>query len=157
MLTCRNVSCLTASVLVALSTASVVKAASSSDLIGTYSLVSAKNFGSSASGTLMFDANGRFSLIILRGDLPKYASNKRVEGTADEYKATVLGSLAYFGTYSVSGTDLIFNIEKSTFANWDGTQSKRIDLTVTAEEIKYTSPTPSAGGSPDQLVWKRIK
>jgi hypothetical protein len=48
----------------------------------------------------MFDANGRFSLIIMRGDLPKYASNKRVDGTPDEYKATVTGSLAYFGTYT---------------------------------------------------------
>jgi uncharacterized membrane protein YcaP (DUF421 family) len=49
-------------------------------------------------GSAIFEANGRFSVILMRGNLPKYASNNRTQGTATESKATVEGSLAYFGT-----------------------------------------------------------
>ena len=53
----------------------------------------------------MYDADGRFCVIITRSDLPKFASNNRETGTAEENKAIVQGSLAYFGAYSVSEPD----------------------------------------------------
>ena len=53
----------------------------------------------------MYDDTGHFSVIITRFDLPKFASNNRETGTAEENKAIVQGSLACFGTYSVSETD----------------------------------------------------
>jgi hypothetical protein len=93
----------------------------------------------------------------MRGNLPKYASNNRTQGTGQEYRATVEGSLAYFGTYSVSGTDLNLHIEGSTFPNWTGVDQKRINLAVTGDDLKYTQPNPSGGGTPAQLVWKRAK
>ena len=149
MVTRRKLVSICTALTVTLTVFSIARAASLSDIVGTYKLVSARNFGEAASGILMFDAKGHFSLIAMRGDLPKFASNKRVEGTAEEYKATVTGSLAYYGTYTVSGTDLLLSIEKSTFANWDGTQSKRVDLTIAGDQLKYTAPNPSAGGVPD--------
>lgn len=105
---------------------------------------------------LMLDAKGRFSMILMKGDLPKYASSNRAIGTPEEFKATASGSLAYYGTYKVSGTELIFNVEKSTFANQDGTQSKRIDLRITDEGLEFTAPSPTSGGIPDRLVFKRV-
>jgi hypothetical protein len=88
------------------------------------------------------------------------ASNNRTQGTPAEYKATVEGSISYFGTYSVSGTDLILHVEGSTFPNWTGTDQKRINLSVTADDLKYTNPAPSGGGAAAAaapLVWKRVK
>ena len=128
-------------------------------LMGSWTIVSADDYGPNPKGSLIFEANGRFSLQLMRADLPKYASNGRIQGTPAEYKATVEGSLSYFGTYSVSGSDLTFHVEGSTFPNWTGTDQKRINLSVTGDELKYTNPAPSAGaGAPVlPLVWKRVK
>jgi hypothetical protein len=93
----------------------------------------------------------------MRSDLPEYASKNRVQGTAAEYQATVEGSLAYYGTYAVSGADLDMYVEASTFANLNGTDQKRINVTIIGEELKYTQPTPSGGGLPAPNVWKRAK
>jgi Lipocalin-like domain len=127
------------------------------DVVGTWTLVSTDAYGPNPKGSVNFDSNGRFTLILMRSDLPKYASNNRTQGTTAEYKATVEGSLAYFGTYSVGGTDLNVHIEGSTFPNWIGTDQKRINLSVAGDELKYTQPTPSGGGPAAPLVWKRVK
>jgi hypothetical protein len=95
--------------------------------------------------------------MLMRADLAKYASNNRAQGTAAENKATVEGSIAYFGTYSVSGTDVNFHIEGSTFPNWAGSDQKRINLAITGDELKWVQPTPSAGGPPTPVVWRRVK
>ena len=139
-------------------TASHANAQLAKDIVGTWTLVSAGDaYEPNAKGSLIFEPNGRFSVILMRGNLPKYASSNRTRGTPAEYKTTVEGSLAYFGTYSVSGTDLNFHIEGSTFPNWTGSDQKRINLAITGDELKYTQPNPSGGGAPAQLVWMRAK
>ena len=80
------------------------------DLVGTWKPVSvvvtgpdgrrSEPFGPSPNSILTFDANGRFVLVNTRPDLPKFVSNNRMQGTAEENKAIVQGSIAYFGTYS---------------------------------------------------------
>jgi len=109
------------------------------DLFGTWLLVSADAYGPNPKGALMFDSSGHFSAQFMKADLPKYASNKRVEGTPEEYKATVEGYIGYFGTYSLNGKDL------------------RTNVTITGDELKYTQPTPSGGGAAAPIVWKRAK
>src|SRR5215475_6884386 len=136
---------------------SCAAAQSAKDVVGTWTIVSADAFGPTPKGVLIFDANGRYSLQLLRPDLPKYASNNRTKGTPAEYKATVEGSLSYFGTYSVNGTELILHVEGSTFPNWIGTDQKRVNLTVIGDELKYTNTAPSGGGGAAPLVWRRIK
>jgi hypothetical protein len=134
-------------------------AQSAKDLVGSWTAVSVDAYGPNPKGSLIFEANGRFSLQLMRADLPKYASNNRTQGTPAEYKTTVEGSISYFGTYSVSGTDLMLHVEGSTFPNWTGTDQKRVNLSVTGDELKYTNPTPSGGpaGAAIPLVWKRVK
>jgi len=127
------------------------------DIVGTWTIVSADAYGSAPKGTFMLDANGRFSLILMKPDLPKYTSNNRTQGTPQEYKATVDGSLAYFGTYVLNGTDMTLRIEGSTFPNWIGTEQKRNNVAVVGDELKYTNPAPSGGGGVAPLVWKRAK
>src|SRR5258707_1016563 len=96
-------------------TASHAAAQSAKDLVGVWTLTTADAFGAAPKGSIIFEANGRFSAILMRAELPKYASNNRTQGTPAENKTTVEGSLAYFGTYSVTGTDLNFHIEGSTY------------------------------------------
>jgi hypothetical protein len=127
-------------------------------LVGSWTLVSAEPYGTNPKGSYMFDANGRFSAVLMRNDLPKYTANSRTQGTSAEYKGTVDGSIAYFGTYSVSGTDLDLHIEGSTFANWTGTVQKRTNVSVAGDELKYNVPAPSDGRvTTAPTVWKRAK
>src|SRR5262245_1097178 len=117
------------------------------DLVGSYTLVSialekdgktVNLFGDKPNGALTLDVGGRFSIIIVRGDLPKIASGNREAGTADENKAIVHGSIGYFGSYTVNEADksLNFRIEGGTFPNWAGTEQKRL-FTLTGDEFKY--------------------
>jgi hypothetical protein len=127
------------------------------DIVGTWTIASAEAFGPTPKGFLIFDANGRYSLMLMRPDLPKYASNNRTQGTSEEYKAIGGGSISYFGTYSVNGPDLILRIEYSSFPNWNGTEQKRTNFTLAGDELKYTNTAPSTGGPPAVLVWRRAK
>ena len=137
------------------------------DLVGTWTLVSitleqdgkkADFYGPNPQGQITFDPNGRVSMIITRSDLPKFASNNRREGSPEENKAVVQGSIAYFGTYSVSDTDktCAIHIEAATFPNWIGADQKR-SFTISGDELKWTTPTTSLGSGTAVDVWKRAK
>jgi lipocalin-like protein len=74
-------------------------------LIGTWTLVSLTSgeganqslpYGPNPKGTMMADANGRFSITVVRSDLPKFASNNRMSGTPDENTAIVQGGPRLF-------------------------------------------------------------
>jgi len=68
------------------------------------------------------------------------------------------GSIAYFGTYSVSETDKVitFHIDGSTFPNWKGTDQKRL-IKLPGDEPTWTVPTPSIGCGTGYSVLKRAK
>jgi Lipocalin-like domain len=51
---------------------------------------------------------------------------------------------------------LTLHIERSSFPNWSGTDQKRIIRSLTADELKYTNPSASVGGTAE-LAWKRVK
>jgi hypothetical protein len=134
-----------------------------SQLVGDWILVSvnaptATIQNSPNDGFLVFGPNGRFSFALLNAKVPKFASNNRNTGTADENKAAVQGNIAYFGTYSLSEADgtLTFHIERCSYPNWTGTDQRRLITSLTAEELKYTNPSASIGGTAE-LVWKRAK
>jgi hypothetical protein len=133
-------------------------------LVGTWKLVSSiqiengqtkENFGSHPLGQVMFDANGQFSNIVLRSDLPPFGVNNRTAGTPDENSAVVKGSIAYFGTYTLNGETLNLHIEGGTFPNWDNTDQTRI-VHLTGEQFTWDNAASSGGGS-SKLVFQRIK
>ena len=130
-------------------------AQSAKELVGTWTLVSitleqngkqTDFYGPNPQGQVTYAPNGRVSLIIARSDLPQFASKNRKAGTPEENKTVVQGSMAYFGTYSVSETDktITTHIESSTFPNWIGTDQKRF-FTLSGDELKWTSLTASLG------------
>jgi hypothetical protein len=53
--------------------------------------VKSEPYGATPQGMLIFEADGRYGLILSRKDVPKFASNSRTNGTADENKAVVQG------------------------------------------------------------------
>ena len=126
------------------------------DLIGTWTLVSVVTerdgrksdaYGPNAKGLLVFDANGRYSIIFIAAGLPKFLSGNRSSGTADENKAVVAGSLAHFGTYVVDEADksFTFHIERATFPNWEGKSNKR-SFAIVGDKLRFIDPHASGGG-----------
>lgn len=136
-------------------------------LVGTWLVVSnittrpdgtkADTFGPNPKGIFIYESNGRFAIVSTRADVPKFASNNRGTGTADENKAVVQGSIAYFGTYAVNEADksLTAQVEGATFPNWVGVTQKR-RITISGDDFTFTNPGGSAGGSAE-IKLKRAK
>ena len=126
------------------------------DLFGTWAWVSVDNttpdgaktqpFGPNPGGYLTFDRDGRFFWLITRPGRAKFASGRRDQGTVEENKATVQGSLAYCGTYLVSNDTLLLKIEASTYPNEEGAEQKRI-FTLSGDELSWRNPIVSTGAS----------
>lgn len=106
----------------------------------------------------VYDADGRFILVLQRATLPKFASPNRMAGTADENKAIVQGSIAYFGKYSIDEKERKINLyyDGSTYPNWDGEDQTRF-LTISGDELKIISPVSAVGGGIVHLVLRRGK
>ncbi len=115
-------------------------------------------FGPNPKGFMTYSTGGRFAYVLLRSDLPRIASNNRMETTPEESKALASGVLAVYGTYSVNEADgsLTSRMEAGTFPNWNGTEQIRM-ITVVGDELRVINPTPPSGGGTAYLVWKRAK
>jgi len=134
-------------------------------LVGTWTFVSSTTklsdgspaWGTNPKGLLIFTENGYFSSQIVRSDLPKFASNNRAQGTPEENKTVVQGSIATFGTYTVDETKKTYTLkfEGSSFPNRAETEQTRA-FTIAADKLKVTNPSTSVGGS-SELVYKRAK
>jgi lipocalin-like protein len=139
---------------------------SKAKLVGSWTLVGITNTApdgkttqtyGAGDGVLVFDRNGGFVQVLARADMPKFASNNRSTGTADENKAVVQGSLAIYGKYAVAKDGTVtLHIERSSYPNWSGGDQKRVVTTLTASELKWDVPAPSIGGN-SSAAWKRSK
>jgi hypothetical protein len=115
-------------------------------------------FGSSPKGMAVYDANGRFILMLQRATLPKFASNSRMTGTSEENKAIVQGSIAYFGRYLIDEQERKINLhyDGSTYPNWDGDDQTRV-IAISGDELKIISPVSAVGGGIVHLVLRRVR
>jgi hypothetical protein len=138
-------------------------------LVGTWTVVSweqmnkdgskTQRFGANPKGVNSFDANGHFFMMFARPDLPKFASNDPTNPTPDEAKAITVGSVAYFGTYTVDepSKTISLKIEASSLPNQLGIDQKRVITSLTADELKYTNTTAVGGAGQINTVYKRAQ
>jgi len=115
------------------------------------------DYGEAPKGLLIIDAAGRYSLQIYDSLRPKYAGGDRAKGTAEEYKANVIGISTHFGTIDVdtSAHTLTLHIEAASYPNQDGGTQKRF-YELKGDELSYhVEPRPD--GSVPISVWRRVK
>ena len=134
-------------------------------LVGTWTFISSTGkladgspvWGSNPKGLLIFTDNGRYSSQIVRADVPKFAAKNRLQGTPDENKAAVRGSISSFGTYTVNEANKSFTVrfDASSYPNNTGAEQTR-PFTIVGDELKVMNPASSAGGQ-SELVYKRAK
>jgi lipocalin-like protein len=135
------------------------------DLVGTWTMASNINigqdgkkidvFGPKGTGLAIFESNGRFAIVNINPDTPKFASNSRAKGTPDENKAATMGGIGLYGTYKVANKEISLNVEGSTYPNWTGTDQKRTVKSYAKDQFTWTL-TGSIGGS-SEVTWKRVK
>ena len=137
-------------------------------LIGTWTFVRAEitaadgtkslPFGETPKGILIFTPDGHFAQIHVAGDIPKIASNNRLTGTPEEYKAINQRSLSLFGTYTVDEDNktVTYQIAASSFPNWEGQSQTRTIERLTAEEFKNTNPAVAGGRGSASNLYKRL-
>ena len=136
-------------------------------LVGTWTLVSLdqvrpdgsklKQFGTNPKGINVFDTNGRFFVMVASADNSQIASNGRSQTNSEE-DGLIVESIAYYGTYTVNEevTVISLHLDASTFPNQVGTDQKRTITSLTADELKYSSPGSISGVQIHQ-VWKRAQ
>ena len=137
-------------------------------LVGTWTLVSSdqmrpdgsklKQFGANPKGINVFDANGRFFLMIASADNSQIASKDLSKANSEDVGGLIPESIAYYGTYTVNEAEkvAILHLEASTFPNQVGTDQKRTITSLTADELKFSNPAAMAGVQVHQ-VWKRAE
>jgi hypothetical protein len=143
----------------------VAAAQTAKDLVGTWTNISNVNirqdgskvdlFGPHGTGMAIFDSNGRYMVMNLNPDVPKFASDNRAQGTPVENKAAVEGNIAHYGTYTVADKVVTLRIEGSSYPNWRGTEQKRPIISFTGDDLKW-STVASVGGTAE-VSWKRVK
>ena len=134
-------------------------------VVGTWTLVSCdppanatrQPFCVNPSGSEIFDANGRFIVVIAARGRPKATTGptgaiNRADLSPEEYKAITQGMVANFGTYSVNEADKTqtLHAEGALFPNGEGRDAK-MSVSVTGDEKK----TVSADGT--VYTWRRAK
>jgi hypothetical protein len=141
------------------------KAQEAKDIVGAWAQVANVNiaadgaktdaFGPNPKGQVLFDANGRYAIILHRDGLPKVAANNRMKASAEENAAILGGLVAFYGSYTVKDKIIVLKIEGSTFPNWVGTEQRRLIRSVTGDELAFGNEGGAAGGR-NEVTFRRI-
>jgi len=141
---------------------------SPNQILGTWRMVTAqidpdgKNlpaYGDKPNGLLVFTEDMHFIEVLTDANMPKFASNVRGEGTAEENRAAMAGSIGFFGTYTVDEKGVFSGnrVEASTFPNWIGQVRTRRELRLVVEGDRMTEDFQRPDGTRIRIIWQRVK
>ena len=69
------------------------------------------SFGPKETGIVIFETNGRYAIININPDVPKFASSNRAQGTAAENKAAMEGGIGHYGTYTFDPATKVISLK----------------------------------------------
>jgi hypothetical protein len=136
-------------------------------VVGSWVLVSNDNvapdgakrqlYGPNPKGILILAADGHYAQVQVNPDRPKFKGKTRLDGTPEENKAAMAGTVAHFGTWSVNEAEntLVMRSEGNLFPNDGENESKRA-VVLSGDKLTYANPSPGGGGS-SESVYKRAK
>jgi Lipocalin-like domain len=103
--------------------------------------------GDNPVGQFIFTDNGRFAFQV-SAESPKIASNDSKILTPEESQRVAEGTIAYFGTYTLTAGDktIAVHIERSSISNLNGTDGGRIITSLSTDEMNWTNPARLDGG-----------
>jgi hypothetical protein len=114
-----------------------------------------RDYGAAPKGLLMIDRQGHYSLQIFRAERRRFAADAKARGTAEEYRAAVMGSSTHYGTLELDAGhhQLVFHIDGASFPNWEGQQQRR-SFELHGDVLSYRVP-PRPDGNVPISVWRR--
>lgn len=115
--------------------------------------------GPDASGLLVYTENGRMTVQIAGADRATVAGDDPLGGDEQARAEAYSTYLAYFGTYAVSGQNVVHDIEGSLFPNWSGESQVRPFTLDSGQLVLSTPPMELADGTTvvNELAWERDK
>lgn len=151
-----------------LAIASPVAAQSQNKLVGTWRMVSAQidpdgenrpAYGPNPHGWLVFTEELTFVEVLTDPRIPKFKSDVRGQGTNEENRAAMAGSIGFFGRYTVdsSGEFSGNRVEGSTFPNWVGHERTRDQLRMIVDGDQMIEHFRRPEGTEIRIVWERVK
>jgi len=137
-------------------------------LVGTWSMVSATTerqgiradaYGPGPHGWLVFTREMTFIEVLTDPRVPAFRSNVRGEGTDEENRAAMAGSIGFFGRYTVDqkGEFSGNTVEGATFPNWVGSVRTRDDLLLQVDGDRMTEHFLRPDGTQVHIVWERVR
>jgi hypothetical protein len=145
--------------------------AASFSLTGAWKLVRCDNvypdghrielYGPNPDGLWLIDAQGNYTMQIVRAQRNPFAAKDKSKGTPEEYRAASLDFNAHYGHVSVDGMKMHVHIDHASFPNWDGRDSASaftLKRDEKGDELTYAVGAPSSGaaeGAKGEVVWRR--
>jgi len=114
-------------------------------------------YGPHAAGMMTFGKNGRFAIILINPDLPKYASNDREKPAPAEALAVATGSTATFGSYTVDGAarTVALHVDASSYPNDNGASQIKTVKSISDDGLVLDTAASTNGGTVVELTLKR--
>jgi Lipocalin-like domain len=118
-------------------------------------------YGPNPDGLWLIDAQGNYTMQIVRAQRNPFVAKDKSKGTPEEYRAASLDFNAHYGHVSIDGMKMRVHIDHASFPNWDGRDSASaftIKSDEKGDELTYTVGAPSSGageGAKGEVVWRR--
>lgn len=146
----------------------VAEPASPNQVVGTWRMITAQidptgrnlpAYGERPNGLLVFTPDMHFVEVLTDSDTPRFASDRRGDGTDAENRAAMAGGIGLFGTYKVDekGVFLGNHVEGSTFPNWVGSTRTRRELTLTVTGDRMIEQFQRPDGTHIKIEFERVK
>jgi Lipocalin-like domain len=138
-----------------------------SALVGQWKVVSVDNvhpdgwkefFGAHPRGTLTFDSDGHYVMVVLLPGQPKVALGDEGKGTETQRQQDAqLPTYTHSGTYTVSddGKSLTFHVEHANLPDQEGSEFTR-PFQLRGDELTYITPTTDTK-EPGEVRWVRVR
>ncbi|MBW4594145.1 MAG: lipocalin-like domain-containing protein [Brasilonema angustatum HA4187-MV1] len=147
---------------------SAAEAAPRNKVVGTWRMVSAEiekpsgnepAYGKHPSGLLIFAPDMHYVEVLTDGDVPRFKSDVRGQGTDEENRIAMAKNIGMFGTYTVdeNGEFTGDRVEGSTFPNWIGDVRTRKDLRIVVEGGRMTENFTRPDGTKIVIVFERVR
>ncbi len=148
--------------------AGTVEAEPLNQVLGTWQMVSAQTdpdgsnqpaYGPKPKSLLVFTSDMHVIEVMTDSTVPRFASNARGHGTADENQAAMAGSIGWFGTYTIDDNGQFSGdrVEGSTFPNWVGDVRTRKDLHIVVDGDRMTEHFQRPEGTKIVITWQRVR
>jgi hypothetical protein len=140
---------------------------SRNELVGTWRMISAQTerngrtepaYGKQPSGMLTFTPEMRYVEVLTDSSLPPFASEVRGEGTDQENRAAMAGSIGMFGTYTVNADGRFSGnrVEGATFPNWVGDVRTTDELRIVVDGDRMTENFIRPDGTLITIAFARV-